>query len=188
MKKYILVIIITLLIIPTNVLAKSNLKIECNKTKLHNNEETTCQIMANNLEYIATSISAKVTTTENIEIISSEYDEKQWIMFDKTFSVKDINLISEQVEKKEPLPIVKFKVKAINNKNTTDKITIKDIIIGDENYEEHEELDSNITLKLSYDKKYDEQSNKNIIIIITSLIIIIVSIIYFKLKEKEGKR
>lgn len=188
MKKYIIVILITFLIIPNNVLAKSNLKIECDKTKLHNNEETSCQIIANNLEYIATSITAKVTTPENIEIISSEYDKEQWIIFDKTFTVKDINLISETIEKKEPLKIASFKVKAINNNTATEQITIKDIIIGDENYEEHEELETNVTLKLSYDKKYDEQSNKNIIIIITSLIIIIVSIIYFKLKEKEGKR
>lgn len=186
MKKNILVLMLVLLVYPYSTSAKENITITCKNTTLFNNQETECVIKAENINYGITSISAKTSTTQNLEITESSYDDTKWFMLDKEFTVKDINLISETKENGQAITIAKFKIKANNKNNSTETIKITDIVIGDEVYEEHNEESSEIMLKLQYDEKYDaeKQQNKVIIITLISLVVIIVSYIYLKKRKK----
>jgi hypothetical protein len=194
MKNKMLLLIFLLLLLPLNVFASTNkVTISCEKFLLKNNEETTCKIIAKNLNFITTSISGKVKFSNNLELIESNYDNAQWKILDDKFNVKDINLISENKNIGSNYTIATFKVKAKNKIDTMGQIKIDNLYLGDENYESHNISVEEKIIDLKYDKQ-NEEINKNpttsdLNIIIPTIcvigIIIILGYAVFLLKNKK---
>lgn len=180
MKKILLIIFITMTFFPYEALAKEKIVIECEENTLYNNQEIDCKIIADNFDYIVTSITGKIKTSDNLIITNSLYDDSKWMILDDVFTVEDINLISETKEEREYFVIANFRLKAINKEKTTGIVSFEEVIIGDEYYDEKEKTIENISLELKYDEKQDIKINKNIIILLISLAAIIISSIYLK--------
>jgi len=138
MKKYIIILLFLMLIVPTNTKAQERLEINCNKIELKTNEETECKIIAKDLEFIITGISMKINISKNINIESPKYNSEKWKMLDEKFNVEEINLINEQPIKEDNIEIASFKIKANASKKIKDEILIEDLLIGDQNYEKRE--------------------------------------------------
>ena len=187
MKKVLFVILISIMVFPYNIFAKEKITLNCEKDSLYNNQQILCEINVGDLEYIATSISGKIKLSDNLIITESFYDDSNWMILDNKFSVEDINLISENKEMKENFQIARFRVKAINKKNTIGKIEFENVIIGDENYDEREEIVEYFTLKLEYIEKDNFLIKLVIPSIFISLVIIVVLYCYLKRKKKESK-
>ena len=73
-------------------------KLTCDKLEVKKDEEINCQIVASGVEYVTTSVVGQITIDDNMELISSEYDEENWKILDQEFSVRSINLMSENLE------------------------------------------------------------------------------------------
>ena len=89
------------------------------------------------MEFKTTSVSGKIVLDEQLELISSDYNENVWKVLDSEFVVTNMNLIGEEVIEDNDYLIAAFKVKAINEKTITSKISLIDVIIGDDQYENH---------------------------------------------------
>lgn len=173
------IIVFIIILFPLNVFASNNITISCNDEILKNNQETECIILASDLNFIITSISGKVITSDNLLITESLYDELKWKILDKKFNVKDINLISEEKEEQKELIIASFKIKAINKKASVGTIAFEDVFLGDENYEEHEITIDSISVDLKYEKLEKFELDKNIDSIIPLFIIGILIMCYY---------
>ena len=145
MKKILLIIFITMIFFPYEVLAKEKIVIECEENTLYNNQEIDCKIIADNFDYIVTSITGKIKTSDNLIITNSLYDDSKWMILDDVFNVEDINLISEFKEERKYFVIANFKLKAINKETSTGIVSFEEVIIGDEYYEEKEKTIENIS-------------------------------------------
>lgn len=89
------------------------------------------------MEFKTTSVSGKIVLDEQLELISSYYNENVWKVLDSEFVVTNMNLIGEEVIEDNDYLIAAFKVKAINEKTITSKISLIDVLIGDDQYENH---------------------------------------------------
>ena len=157
MRKYIIIILFLILIFPTNTNAQERLEVNCNKIELKTNEETECKIIAKDLNFIITGISAKIQISDNIDIISSKYNSKKWKMLDEEFNVEEINLINEEPIKEDNVEIASFKIKANTSNKLKDEILLEDLLIGDQNYEKRE---INVQNEIIYiNKKYNSSKN-----------------------------
>lgn len=189
--KKILTILIMILLFPLTVSAEE-INIYCNDVTLENNKETECQIKASNLSFNATSVSGEVTVSDNLKIISSNYDNNNWKILDKTFDVRSINLMSENKNNGSSFVIATFKVKATNKTDTTGKINFINVELGDENYNEHTLNAKETTIDLIYDNK-NEEINKNPntsdikIIIPIILIVAVLGYLSFNYKKRTKK-
>lgn len=181
MKKSIIFIISLFMLIPINISALDKISIACDDKVLTNEKEMECRIYSNNLSFIATSISAKVKVSNNLVITTSSYDDTKWLMLDEKFDVREINLISEDKEKKDNLEIARFKVKATNKKSTNGEIKIEQIVFGDENYENRELQNESLSIKLEYQEK-----NNNYIYVIILLSIILLGCFLMSKKNKKN--
>lgn len=192
MKNKILITIFLLLLLPINAFANENkISINCDKYWLKNNDEILCKINAENINFVTTNITGQIKVSENLEIIQSNYDDSKWKIFDSNFDVKDINLISENKNIKENYTIATFKVKAKHKEATNGKIQFVNVVLGDENYEDHNIIVDDVTFELKYDNKNEETNNNpqtsdiQIIIPIICLILLLsYSIFLFKQKKK----
>lgn len=164
-----------LILFPINVYAQ-DLFIECNDILLENNKETECQIKATNLSFNVTNITGKIVVSNNLQIVSSSYDDSIWKIFDKKFSVEDINLISENKHNGNHFIIANFKIKSNNKQNEEGKIQFINIELGDDNYEGHKVENQHLNINLIYDSENEKTNNneiKNIIIIIITISIFV---------------
>lgn len=184
MKK--ILIIATLILFPVNVYAK-NITIECNDTVLENTKETECEIIAKNLEFNVTNITGKIIVSDNLKIVSSSYDDAVWKIFDKKFTVEDINLISENKHNGNSFAIAKFKLKAINQKHSNGEIKFIDIELGDENYVGHKLEDKQININLKYDSE-NNKINNNIIKNIIFITLILSFLVFLGYKYKKNNK
>lgn len=151
MKKMFIFIVFILFMFPINVFAKENsVNISCDKTEIKNNGEIECEIQASNLNFIVTSISGKIEVSDNLLITDSYYDSDGWKILDSKFNVGDINLISETIELKSNISIATFKIKAVNKVSETGFIKFKNVIFGDDLYEEHNMEIDDISINLTY--------------------------------------
>jgi len=133
MKKNLFFIFI-LLILPLKVNA-ANVSINCNKTKLNINEETTCKLNINNLDFVITDITGKVNIGDNLTITSSTYDSKTWLSLDTKFNVTDINLMRQEKNSLSSVTIATFKIKASATATGTSTISFSNVAAGNSNYE-----------------------------------------------------
>lgn len=133
MKKNIFFILI-LLILPLKVNA-ATVSINCNKTKLQINEETTCKLNINNLDFTITDVSGSVSVGKNLTITSSTYDSKTWLSLDNIFNVTDINLMSQDKTHISNLTIATFKIKASKEATGTSSVAFNTVAAGNSNYE-----------------------------------------------------
>lgn len=124
-----------LLLIPTNAYAANDISINCGKTKLNKNEEVSCTIAVNNLNFTATDITGKVQTGSNLSITSSSYDRNVWLSLATNFTVADIDLMRNEVTKKNSLTIATFKVKASSTASGTSTITFGNVAMGNDLYQ-----------------------------------------------------
>ena len=136
MKKYLVLILFIVLCLPCIVKAEI-VEISCDKRDVKNGEEINCQIMAKEIDFKTTSLSGKIVLDEQLELISSDYDETVWKILDSEFVVTNMNLISEEIMEDSDYLIAIFKVKAINEETVVSKVKLTDVLIGDENYENH---------------------------------------------------
>lgn len=136
MKKvfYILTISV-LLLIPSKVYAANDVSISCGKTKLNKNEETSCTISVNNLNFKATDITGKIKTGNNLSITSSSYDRSVWLSLASNFTVEDLDLMKNEVTSNTSLVIATFKVKASANATGTSTITFDNVAMGNDSYQ-----------------------------------------------------
>ena len=181
--KRILLFIVTILLLPISVYAEDISYITCDSNELKTGEETKCNIYFD-VDYIVTNVSGKIVLDDNLELVSSSYEKEDWLMLDDEFSVESINLISETKEERDKFVIASFTVKAINKDDiSSSKISFKDVVIGDENYESHEFEVEELELSLKY------KSNNNIfVIMLFILLIIILFIVIKKDNDKENKK
>mgnify|MGYP003294410177 CR=1 FL=1 len=133
MKKNIFFILIAL-IIPIKVNA-ATVSINCNKTKLNINEETTCKLNISNLDFTITDIVGSVNVGNNLTITSSTYDSKNWLSLDNKFNVEDINLMRQDKTHVSNITIATFKVKASKDANGTSSVAFNNVAVGNSNYE-----------------------------------------------------
>ena len=190
MKK--ILIICMLLLFPMSVYA-DEISIECNDLTLENNKETTCAIKVKDLSFNATNVTGTVTVSENLKITSSSYDNTLWKILDDKFNVASINLISENPNNGTNFTIATFKIKAINDKDSTGEISFTDIGIGDDSYNDHIFESKTKTLELTYDNKNadikDNPNTSDIKVIIPLILIVtmlgITGYIYKKRKVNE---
>ena len=134
MKKSIFFILM-LLLLPINAYATNDVSITCNKTKLKINEETTCSLNINNLDFTIIDVTGKVVIGDNLQLISSSYDKNIWLSLDNTFSVTDINLMRHNNDKINKVSIATFKIKASNVANGTSTISFSNILTGNSEYQ-----------------------------------------------------
>ena len=191
MKKKLLLFAL-LLIMPLNVFAKENeVTIDCDKYILKNKEEVTCKILAKNFNFTATSISGQVKLGNNLELLESNYDSENWKMLDDKFNVHDINLISENKDKKTNFTIATFKIRAKNEKELKEKIQLVNLSIGDENYESHDISVPEEEMDLRYDKQNEpikenpKTGNTSIIAVMICLVLSLGYSMYIVRKQKE---
>lgn len=184
------IIILSILLLPLSVSANTNkVSISCEKFLLKNNEETTCRILAENLDFTTTSISGRVKLSNNLELIESNYDNITWKILDNKFDITDINLMSENKKIGSNFTIATFKIKTKNKIDTTGNIKIENLSFGDENYESHDISAEELILDLKYDKQ-NEEINKNpttsdINIIIPIICVIILLGYFISLRKKK---
>ena len=105
MKKRFLFILLLVFLFPVFTNAEE-VKLTCDKLEVKKDEEINCQIVASGVEYVTTSVVGQITIDDNMELISSEYDEENWKILDQEFSVRSINLMSENLELKDNYVIV----------------------------------------------------------------------------------
>ena len=135
MKKKIYFVLLLLLLFPTKICAANNANINCGKTMLKKNEEITCMISVNNLNFVATDITGQIQLGDNLSLISSSYNKNTWVSLAKEFTVADIDLIRTEVSKKSSLSVATFKVKASATASGSSNITFKNIAIGNDSYQ-----------------------------------------------------
>ena len=123
-----------MLLVPSYVDAANNININCGKTKLNKNEETSCTLSVTNLNFIPTDVSGSVKVGNNLSITNSSYNSGVWTSFDSSFNVKDINLIRQSKSEVSSVTIAVFKVKASNNASGTSSISFNNVVMGDNNY------------------------------------------------------
>lgn len=180
MKRIFLKSLLLIIFFPSLVSAKNEINIICDKNTLTYNETTECTIYANDFEYIITNISGQIEISNNLEIVNSTYNNNNWLVLDDEFNVKDINLISENKKEEKDLIIAKFTIKQKTNENNTSKITFKEVIVGDENYESHEIKVNEFELNLNYRCSMSK-------IIILCLILVVLMLILI-IKNKRSKK
>ena len=130
-KKLNLLLIAMILLFPIKGYALDNANITCNKTKLNKNEETTCQIITDNLGYEIASFQGKIILGDNLSLVSSSYDSNKWMYFGDNFSVADIEFATKNSYLlANNLSIATFKIKASNNASGTSKISLTNINTG----------------------------------------------------------
>lgn len=134
MKKNIFLIFMFLLI-PIEVLATNDINIECNKTKLKINEETTCNLNISNLNFAITDVTGNVKLGNNLQLINSTYNKNTWLSLDNNFSVTDINLMRHNNEKISNITIATFKIKADANATGNSNISFNNIELGNTEYQ-----------------------------------------------------
>ena len=134
MKKTIFFIFI-LLLIPLNVKATNDLTINCNKTNLKINEETSCTLNINNLDFTIIDVTGKVKVGDNLSIVSSSYNADKWLSLDTNFNVTDINLMRHNNDKINNITIATFKIKASNNATGDSEISFNNIAVGNSDYQ-----------------------------------------------------
>lgn len=137
MKKRLLFVLLSLFFVPVFTNAEE-VKLTCDKLEVKKDEEINCQIVANDVEYVTTSVVGQVTIDDNMELISSEYDSENWKMLDQEFSVRSINLMSENLELKDNYVIAEFKLRSISDETVFSTVSFDNVLLGDENYENHE--------------------------------------------------
>lgn len=180
MRKYIVIIFFLMLVFPATINAKERLEISCNKVELKTNGETECKIIAKDLDFVITGISAKLNISENISIINSNYNNKKWMMLDDEFNIKDINLINEKPIKEDTIEIASFKIKANSKKKIKEDILLDDILIGDQNYEKRK---MNIEKETIYINTIQD-SNMNYIVYI-SIVLLVIVVVFCIIKGKK---
>lgn len=183
MKNKVIFTLFLFIFAPIHIFAlEENITISCNQSLLKNNMETECKIEAKNLNFMTTSITGQVKVSENLSIMNSSYDKDKWKILDKTFSVEDINLISENKSTESSFTIATFKLKAKNTNDSTGEVMFVNVELGDENYESHNVNVNNFLIELKYDVKNEDvkdNPNTNDLNIITLIIIIILPIGYY---------
>jgi len=167
MKKYIIVLLFLMLIFPTATKAQERLEVNCTKVELKTNEETECKIIAKDLDFVITGISAKIKVSKNINIVNSEYNNEKWMMLDEEFNVEEINLINEQPIKEDNVEIASFKIKSNTSSKVKEEILLENILIGDQNYEKREIKVQNEILYIN--KKYNSSKNYIVYVILVLL-------------------
>lgn len=136
MKKVFYILIISaLLLIPSKVNATNDVNISCGKTKLNKNEETSCTISVNNLNFKATDITGKIKVGNNLSITSSSYDNSVWLSLASKFTVEDLDLMKNEVTSQTSLTVATFKVKASANATGTSSITFDNVAMGNDSYQ-----------------------------------------------------
>lgn len=91
---------------------------------------------------------------ENLELVSSTYNTDEWQMLDQEFDVRNINLISEELLEKESFMVASFVVKVINDEDLTATVSFENVLLGDENYVNHESEISSIKIMVEEEKIY----------------------------------
>lgn len=134
MKKSIFLMFIFLLV-PLKAFAANDVSISCSKTKLKINEETTCKINANNLNFNAIDVTGKIKLGSNLQLVSSSYDKGTWLSLDNKFSVTDINLMRHSNEKVNSITIATFKIKASDTATGESSIEFNNIALGNSEYQ-----------------------------------------------------
>lgn len=134
MKKNILFILL-LILFPINTYAANDISINCNKNQLKINEETTCNLKVNNLDFIIIDVTGKVKLGDNLSLINSSYDSTKWLSLDNNFSVLDINLMRHNNDKINSITIATFKIKANKEATGESKINFDNIAIGNSDYQ-----------------------------------------------------
>lgn len=162
MKKRLGFILFLVIFFPVNVFASDNrVYISCDKTEIKKEDEMQCRINASNLDFIVTSIAGQVELSDNLEAIFSSYNNDDWMMLDSEFDIADINLISENRELKKDILIAEFKIKAINEGEELGKISFKNVMFGDAEYENHEFEVDDVLVNLVYTNQNDEIIDTN---------------------------
>jgi len=186
--KKVFVFLTVFMLLPMTVLAEEKAVISCEKTIIKNNEEMNCKIEVTNLNYIVTSVAGKVNITENLEIVSSSYDSNTWKIFDNNFDVKNINLISESIENKEEITIATFKVKAINNNKTTGGIAFNEVVLGDDEYNDHDIQVETLNIELDYEEVIEDNPSTGDydLIIFACTIVFFLSFVIISGKKVKG--
>lgn len=185
MKKSLLFLIISFLVLPLGVFAEERISLTCDKLEAKKNEELECQIVANDLEFILTSVTGKIKLDDNLELIGSSYDENVFKMLDDEFSVENINLMSEELEKNSNILIASFKVKANNEETITSKISFEEVLLGDDNYESHEMNVESIDIYLENVKVSNPNTDISNPAMICCIVLAGAGIGYFFLKKKK---
>ena len=134
-KKYLLCSIFLFLCFPFSVFATNDVRIVCNSTRLAIGEETTCSLVANNLNFTAVDVTGKVSVGSNLSIISSYYDNGVWMSLDQAFSVTDINLMRNATTHASSLTVATFRVKANNNIDGNSYIKFTNVAMGNSDYD-----------------------------------------------------
>lgn len=184
MRKYVVLITFLILAFPNTINAKERLEVSCNKIEIKANEETECKIIAKELDFVITGISAKLKVSENINILSSNYNHEKWMMLDDEFNIEDINLINEKPIKEKNIEIASFIIKSNSNKKLEENIILEDLLIGDQKYEKRKIDVKNETIYINKKKN----SNKNFIIYISSILIgLILVFCIMKCKKKVSR-
>lgn len=91
---------------------------------------------------------------ENLELVSSTYNTDEWQMLDQEFDVRNINLISEELLEKECFMVASFVIKVINDEDLTVTVSFENVLLGDENYVNHESEISSIKIMIEEEKIY----------------------------------
>ena len=180
MKKYVILVILAILLFPTVVNAKEKLEVSCKKTELKTNEETECKIVASDLKFIITGVSLKIKTPSSIKIISSKYDDTKWKMLDDKFDVKNISLINEKPIKENIIEIASFIIKSNSSDKTKVDVILKDLLIGDQNYEKRKIDVKNETIYINTNSNSD-----NNYIVYIGLVLAVVIIMLFVVRSKK---
>jgi len=134
-KRYLLFSIFLFLFSPFCVFAINDVSIVCDSTRLAIGDETTCSLVANNLNFTAVDVTGKVSVGSNLSIINSSYDNGVWMSLDSIFSVTDINLMRQSNTFASNLTIATFRIKANNNIDGNSYIRFTNVAIGNSNYD-----------------------------------------------------
>lgn len=185
MKKNLFLLFILTLVFPLSVLAEEKVSIVCDKTEAKRNDEISCQIIAKDLEFILTSVTGKVKLDENLQLVSSTYDNTVFKILDENFSVENINLISEDVKENPNITIATFKVKAVNKVTIASKISFEEVLFGDEKYENHEMKVEPVNLYLENITVSNPSTDLNNPVMICCIVLAGAGIIYCFLKKKR---
>ena len=182
MKKFLL-LVIGIILMPSCVFASDNsVYIGCEGNKYKTNDEIKCNIYVD-VDFIVTSVSGKILLDDDLELVSSSYDNDNWLMLDENFSVESINLISENKKERDKFIIASFVIKAINKEDiSASKISFDDVVLSDENYEEHEIVADSFDLNLEY------KSNNNIFVVLLFAFLVMVVIYLVNKEDNKNKK
>ena len=99
------------------------------------------------------------------------------------------NLVSESKDKKETLTIATFKVKAVNSEKVTSAISFNDVILGDEDYNDHEIKVDPVNVELEYEEvDVDNPDTGDYELIIFAIsVIVFSSLILVSMKKVKGE-